>query len=47
MNKMRRATAVLLAGGFVTQEAEARAVNAEPWKPMPGMEKRQCPASHG
>jgi hypothetical protein len=26
-------------------EAEeiARAVNAEPWEPMPGMVKRQCP----
>ena len=24
-------------------EAAARAVNAEPWEPMPGMVKRQCP----
>jgi hypothetical protein len=24
-------------------EAEARAVNAEPWEPMLGMVKRQCP----
>jgi hypothetical protein len=24
-------------------EAASRAVNAEPWKPMPGMVKRQCP----
>ena len=23
-------------------EAEARAVNAEPWEPLPGMVKRQC-----
>jgi hypothetical protein len=26
-----------------TQEAAARAANAEPWEPMPGMVKRQCP----
>jgi hypothetical protein len=25
-----------------TDEATSRAVNAEPWDPMPGMEKRQC-----
>jgi hypothetical protein len=24
-------------------EQEARAINAEPWEPMPGMVKRQCP----
>ena len=24
-------------------ELEARAVNAEPWGPLPGMVKRQCP----
>ena len=24
-------------------EAEARAINAEPWEPMLGMVKRQCP----
>jgi hypothetical protein len=24
------------------EEAGARAVNAEPWEPMPGMVKRQC-----
>jgi hypothetical protein len=23
-------------------EAEARAVNAEPWEPLPGMVKRRC-----
>jgi hypothetical protein len=23
-------------------EAEARAINAQPWEPMPGMVKRQC-----
>jgi hypothetical protein len=25
------------------EEAIARAVNAEPWEPLPGMVKRQCP----
>ena len=35
---------MLQAAGFVVQEVEARAVNAEPWEPMLGMEKRQCPA---
>ena len=25
------------------EEAAARAINAEPWKPMTGMVKRQCP----
>jgi hypothetical protein len=24
-------------------EAKARAINAEPWEPLPGMVKRQCP----
>jgi hypothetical protein len=24
-------------------EALARAINAEPWEPLPGMVKRQCP----
>jgi hypothetical protein len=24
-------------------EAELRAINAEPWEPMPGMVKRLCP----
>ena len=24
-------------------EATTRAINAEPWEPMPGMVKRQCP----
>jgi hypothetical protein len=42
MNK-RRETTVLRAGGFVAAEAAARVVNAEPWEPMPGMVKRQCP----
>jgi hypothetical protein len=25
------------------EEADARAVNAQPWEPPPGMVKRQCP----
>ena len=25
------------------EEADARATNAEPWEPLPGMLKRQCP----
>jgi hypothetical protein len=30
-------------GGFMDDETQARAVNAQPWEPMPGMTKRQCP----
>jgi hypothetical protein len=29
-------------GGFMDAEAQARATNAEPWEPPPGMMKRQC-----
>ena len=25
------------------EEADARAINAQPWEPPPGMVKRQCP----
>jgi hypothetical protein len=25
------------------EEASARAINAEPWEPLPGMIKQQCP----
>jgi hypothetical protein len=25
------------------EEADARAINAQPWEPPPGMIKRQCP----
>ena len=42
MNKTPPEKAVLHAGGFAGEEAAARAVNAEPWEPMPGMVKRQC-----
>jgi hypothetical protein len=28
--------------GMSEKEAEARAVNAQPWEPPPGMIKRQC-----
>ena len=39
MNKKRRETAAPTSG----PEAVVRAVNAQPWEPLPGMEKRQCP----
>ena len=42
MNK-KRLGAVVLSGGPADAEAMARRVNAEPWEPMPGMVKRQCP----
>ena len=29
--------------GQTDNVAAARAVNAEPWEPLPGMEKHQCP----
>ena len=25
------------------EEADSRAINAQPWEPLPGMVKRQCP----
>jgi nucleoid DNA-binding protein len=43
LNKRRLGEAVLRAGGFANEEAAARAVNAEPWDPMPGMVRRECP----
>jgi hypothetical protein len=42
MNKRRLEEAVLN-GGPADAEAAARRVNAEPWQPLPGMVKRQCP----
>ena len=36
---------MLRAGGFANAEAAARAVNAEPRDPMPGMVKRECPGA--
>ena len=39
MNKTRRETAV----PTNRHEADARAANAGPWEPLPGMMKRQCP----
>jgi hypothetical protein len=27
----------------MTNDADARAINAELWEPLPGMVKRQCP----
>ena len=41
MNKKRVEKAVPAASRVA--EALARAANAEPWEPMPGMIKRQCP----
>jgi predicted Zn-ribbon and HTH transcriptional regulator len=41
MNKRRQGEAVLR-GGFMDVEAAARAVNAKPWEPPPGMVKQQC-----
>lgn len=32
-----------LGGGINEQEAEARAINAQPWEPPPGMIKLRCP----
>jgi hypothetical protein len=42
MNKKRMEKAVR-ADKTADAEAAARAVNALPWEPMPGMVKRQCP----
>jgi len=39
MNKKRRETAAPISG----PEAVVRAINAQPWEPLPGMVKRQCP----
>jgi hypothetical protein len=43
MNK-RRSGEPVLHGGLAGEEATARATNAEPWEPLPGMVKAQCPA---
>jgi hypothetical protein len=42
LNK-RRAGELVRHGGFMADETHARAINAQPWEPMPGMVKRQCP----
>ena len=42
LNKRRRKKAVLRAGGLEHEEASARAVNAGPWEPPPGMVKLRC-----
>jgi hypothetical protein len=34
----------VLRGGLASEEAAARAINAQPWEPLPGMVKQQCPA---
>jgi hypothetical protein len=41
MNKRQPGEAVLR-GGLATEEATARAINAEPWEPLSGMVKAQC-----
>jgi hypothetical protein len=41
MNKKRPGEAV---PNQAVLETRARAANAEPWEPMPGMVKRQCPS---
>ena len=33
----------MLRGALAGEEASARAVNAEPWEPLRGMVKQQCP----
>jgi hypothetical protein len=42
MNKRRPGEAVLR-GSLASEEAAARAINADPWEPLPGMVKAQCP----
>jgi hypothetical protein len=42
MNKRQPGEAVLR-GGPASEEAPARAINAEPWEPLPSMVKQQCP----
>jgi hypothetical protein len=42
LNK-RRAGKLVRHGGFMSDEAQARATNAQPWQPPPGMIKQQCP----
>jgi hypothetical protein len=32
----------VLRGGLASEEVAARAINAEPWEPLPGMTKEQC-----
>jgi hypothetical protein len=43
MNK-RLPGEAMLRGGLASEEATARAINAEPWEPPPGMVRKQCPA---
>jgi hypothetical protein len=42
MNKRQPGEAVLR-GALAGEEATARTINAEPWDPLPGMTKVQCP----
>ena len=43
MNKRQPGKAVLC-GRLASEEAAARAINAEPWEPLPGMARQQCHA---
>ena len=43
LTNKKRAEELVLRGRLSSEEAAARAANAEPWEPMPGMVKRQCP----
>ena len=42
MSKRRPDEAVLRGGRPADEAARARAINAEPWEPLPGMVKQQC-----
>jgi hypothetical protein len=42
MNKRLPGEAVLR-DGLASEEATTRAINAEPWEPLPGMVRQQCP----
>jgi hypothetical protein len=43
LNKRRSGELVPRTRGQTNDVVAARAVNAEPWEPMPSMVKRQCP----
>jgi hypothetical protein len=45
LNKRRRGELVHR-GGFMNDEAAARAINAEPWESLPGMVKKRCSQCH-
>jgi hypothetical protein len=43
MNKRQPGEAVLRGGLASEEEVAAQAINAEPWEPLQGMVKQQCP----